>query len=357
MTDIAKYLPMNTIVAFNLVGGQFGSGFPRSRSQSPSKRTMPKSLVLVLLAVLLMCPAISRGEEKTSVTVGVVFGPQTSYREAVQALQKTLASQHGRCVLIELPKSEQRTEQDKVLVQLAEAKPHVIVGVGVQSLTLIRQANLKVPIVFSMVPNILDASFWNEGKNPSSLAGVTTDIAPQEQVGWIKKICPDVKNIGVFFSPRTKKTAESIQKAGKDADIEVTAIQTDRDRVSDSIKDLHERACDAVLMLPDAGIYNSTNVRTLLLWGIRQKKPVFGFSQSIVKAGGFAGQYCAPHEVGKQTAKLIGNILKGTAPDKIGLQYAWPIQRAINERTAELIGITVDEAILKDVTKRFGKDE
>jgi putative ABC transport system substrate-binding protein len=315
---------------------------------------------LACLALLLAFSAEvwAKDKDKTPDTVTILSGPQASYREAVKALQKVLESRGTRCLLVELPKPDQKTEEKKVLAELTATPPQLYVGVGTQAVSLIRQTGPKVPLVFCMVPNLLDAPFWDEKpEKRTAPAGVTTDIDPKEQVAWIKKICPELKTLGIFYSPRSKKTAESLQQAGKKLGLEVVLIQTDRDTLTNAFRDLHQKDCEAVLMLPDAGIYNTTNVRALLLWGIRQKKPVFGFSESIVKAGGFAGQYCRTEDVGKQTADLVGELLKGKKADKIGLHYAKSIQRAVNVRTAEMIGIPLDETVLDDKTLRLGSDK
>jgi putative tryptophan/tyrosine transport system substrate-binding protein len=322
------------------------------------KKTLAQKLIFLALTVLLAFPNPSRSQTTCPAVVGVLYGPQTSYRAAVQALQKMLETRGRKCLLVELPKPDPKAKGNPVLDALAAAKPQAIVAVGLPAVTLLRQSDPKVPVVFSMIPNVLDTSFWNEkNKARTTLPGVTTDIDPKEQIEWTKLTDPELKNIGVFYSPRTLKTAQAIQKAGKAAGIAVTLIQTDLEKISDGLKQLNQMECDAVLMLPDAGIYNSTTVRALLLWGIRQKKTVFGFSENIVKAGGFAGQYCKAEDVGKQTAELVEELLKGKKPDKIGLQYAGSIRKAINLRTAQMIGKPFDENLFDKKVVRFGNDQ
>ena len=322
-----------------------------------------RRLCFAALALLMSFPITAWAEGKDKETsappaVGIVYGPQAGYRDAVLALQKCLEAKKVKCVLFLLPKTESKDVPKTILAELREMNPRVFVGVGTQAVLLIRQAELRVPIVFCMIPNVLDAPFFDgKDKAQSASTGVATDIDPKQQVEWLKKMDPEAKNLGVFYSPRTKKTSEAIQSAGKKADLTVTLISTDREKITDAFTQLDEKDCDAVLMLPDAGIYNPTSVRGLLLWGIRHQKAVFGFSESIVKAGGFAGQYFQPEDVGNQTHKVVLALLNGAEPKKIGLQYPQTVRRAVNLRTASLIGINLDESILKDVTKQFGKDE
>jgi len=55
---------------------------------------------------------------------------------------------------------------------------------------------------------------------------------------------------------------------------------------------LNKADYDSVLMVPDVQVFNAASVKRLLLWGVRQKTPVWGFSENVIKAGALAGQYC-----------------------------------------------------------------
>ena len=110
-------------------------------------------------------------------------------------------------------------------------------------------------------------------------------------------------------------------------------------------------------MLPDASVYDSTNARSLLVWCLRQKKIVLGFSENVVKAGAYAGQYGRSEDLGRQTGQLVMEILKGKDPAKIGWQYADSAGRSVNLRTADMIDKPFSEALLDKSVLRFGNEE
>jgi len=110
-------------------------------------------------------------------------------------------------------------------------------------------------------------------------------------------------------------------------------------------------------MIPDAAIYNSASVQRLLLWGARQKKPVWSFSQSIVKAGALGGQYANDEALGRQTADLVQRILDGTPPSKLGLQFPDQIESAVNTHTSDVIELELKDSILRSNVVRFGDQQ
>ncbi|MHC4443183.1 MAG: ABC transporter substrate-binding protein [Planctomycetota bacterium] len=241
--------------------------------------------------------------------------------------------------------------------QIKNSNPDIIVTAGARATSLVLQNIDAKPVVAFMIPNALNMSFMApESPYKKRLACVTTDIPPKLQIDWIKQLSPKLKNVGVLYSSRSKQTTENIKSTAKSKGVNLTLIDTRKDMFPKAIETLNSKRCDGVLMIPDAGAYDSANVRRLLLWGIRQKKPVWAFSENIVKAGAFAGLYGKNEDIGRQTADLVKNIIDKNIIAKIGLQYPRNTYSAVNERTAEMIGISIERKILKKVNARYGKN-
>ena len=138
----------------------------------------------------------------------------------------------------------------------------------------------------------------------------------------------------------------------------VTTIPAARDEFPAAIEALNNSQYNGVLMIPDAQVYNSPNVERLLLWGVRNKKAVWTFSENVVAAGALAGLYCDPAKVGVQAAELIRNIVRHDEIAASGLHYPHSlgeaIRGAVNVHTAEMIGAPLDERIVADGVTRVG---
>jgi ABC-type uncharacterized transport system substrate-binding protein len=287
--------------------------------------------------------------------VAVVFEPKGPYRPAVEAAVAALRSAGHECSLIEVPAGDD-TALQTALKQLADSKSTVVVTAGPTATSRALETIPDRPVVFLMVPNALDAPFLASGSpGRQRVAGVTSDIDPTDQMDWIARTCPRAKKVGVLHSERTTKTAAALQEAGRKHNLDVTLILASRDEFPKAIEALDKLGCDSVLMIPDAQVFNSPNVEQLLLWGVRQKKPVWAFSENVIKAGAFSGLYCESAEVGRQAAAVVDELGRGKAPATIGLRYPQVVRRAVNAHTAEMIEASLDDKVFTSGVVRLGE--
>jgi len=342
-------------------------------------RHLGKSVIPLLAALLGIAadqPA-AHGAEATKVVIA--FTPHPLYREMVKNLETAVKEKKWAYSIVELPATDQETgdnparegEREAAATQpapqpasaqesrkrLEAARPTVIVAVGTEATYFALGAVARVPVVFCMVPNALDATFLAEGsRHKSRVAGVSTDVAPKEQIAWALKLDEEVKNIGVLYSARTKRTMEALRAAGQDSGITITPIETNRNDFLKAIELLTSNRCDGAIMLPDADVYNTPTVQRLLLWGLRARKPVWAFSSKIVKAGAFAGWQPKDEAIVSQTIDIVERIIRGSDVASIGVNYPARITCSINERSTELIGVSVPDEVLDKVEERFGRN-
>ncbi|MFQ5590056.1 MAG: ABC transporter substrate-binding protein [Phycisphaerae bacterium] len=301
--------------------------------------------------------SVARSDD-AGVQVVVLFRTQTNHRRAALAIGSEFQSQNIRYVLLELPERGDKAAQDDILRRLIDFNPTIVATGGTKATMLVLDALPTTPVVFFLVPNALDAPFMME-ESPLSgrVAGVTTDIDPDAQLAWLARFSPRARRIGVLTSWRSQRTASALAEAGPSHAMEVTPIEAHKDSFISAIDAINARRCDAVMMIPDAQVYNSATVQRLLLWGLRQKKPVSAFSARVTKAGALTGQYCNDEAIGRQVARLIRRVMRGADIASIGLEYPDQIDHAVNERTADLIGVPLDEELLQACNVRFGGKE
>ncbi len=252
--------------------------------------------------------------------------------------------------------TDSEKENKATLNGLANGDYKLIVSVGVKPTSLALRMNSQTPILFSMVPNVLDSPLIEQEKPVEPrLAGLATSVSPDERLDWINTVCPQANRIAVLYSSRTEKTVQALEAATKELDKNLIKIKADKDNFPNAVEELNNENIDSVIMIPDAHVYNAATAKRLLLWGIRNKKPVWAFSGKIVKAGALGGQYVDKHDIARQTAELAQRLIEGTPPTDIGLQYPDRISRAVNIHTAEMIDLPVSSEIVGEGTNRFGE--
>lgn len=250
----------------------------------------------------------------------------------------------------------QNADLKAALRQIVAAEPGVILAVGTWSTRVVLDVIPQTPVVFCMVPHVLDAPFA-DAKGPAydRVAGVTTDVDPAVQLGWIAQLRQPPRRLGILFSDHSKETAQQLREVAGNLPFEVELIEAQRDHFPDAVAALGKKRCDGVLMLPDAAVFNSANVQRLLIWGLRGKSPVFSFSAKITKAGGFASVEPSNGKLIAQAVELVRTVLDGAKPANVGIQYPRALSYAVNERTSEIIDCSLPREFMREGILRFAK--
>lgn len=323
--------------------------------QSRARQSIGCGFRVTLFGFVALAVVVPGFAQPSQARVAVLYGAQGPYRAAADALVADLQSAGYEYAAIQLPSGDQAA-LEKALRQVAEFKPTVIATGGTTATRQALKAVADVPVVFFMVPNVLDAPFLaDDFPARGRVTGIASDIDPVQQVDWIERTRPRLKKICVLCSSRSRRTVAALEKAGRQHGLTITAILAHRDEFPKAIEELNKSGCDGVLMIPDAQVYNSPNVQRLLLWGVRRKKPVWTFSANVVKAGAFSGLYCDSKAVGKQVARLIREVHDGKAPPAIGLHYPHYTARAVNVHTAGMIGVSPDEKVFASGVTHMGE--
>jgi ABC-type uncharacterized transport system substrate-binding protein len=233
---------------------------------------------------------------------------------------------------------------------LLDRTPDLVVAFGEPLALGALTASPATPLVHVMVSNVLDSPLAEPGAAPRRIYGVSMDFGPADQLKWIRLLQPRAAEIGLLHSARSQKTAAAIQAAGTAAGVRVQLLNASRDDFAKAVNTLTASRCEAVLMIADSQVYTPASVKRLLLWGIRQQKAVYAFSQNFVDAGALAALCSDPAAIGRQAAQLAGRVLSGAVVAPGTLEYAQPARRVVNLRTAKMIDLRLGDDVLRDVT-------
>jgi ABC-type uncharacterized transport system substrate-binding protein len=319
--------------------------------------TGPRSPRLALTLALHVCFAAILYAEENNNAVAVLITSKESYHTAANAAVERL-KQSGYACELTIVSDDDPAALHQALERLRNNPPRIILasGAGVTEEILARIPD--IPVVFMMTPNALDCPFLD----PSSprlqrVAGASSDPSPETLLAWIRKTSPRSGKLALLSSDRSRRTAELLSAAAQTAGITLTPVSARRDQFPAAIDALNAGDYEGVLMIPDSQVYNAPNVERLLLWGLREKRPVWAFSDKVVKAGALAAASCDPAAVGRKSADVADRILKGAAPRDIGVQYADKTEYAVNVRTAEMIGVTLGKDVPTPPVARYGEGD
>lgn len=147
-----------------------------------------------------------------------------------------------------------------------------------------------------------------ETSGSATLAGVTSDVSPGEQVRLMLEARPRAKRLGVLYRNGGRGEPARTRTLRRHLPPGVQLVARDLDGGSgdiDAIRDVLRSRIDFLWLLPDANVYTSAIVRTTLTEALREGVPVFGFSERVVLAGCLLGVGIDPARQGERVARLV----------------------------------------------------
>ena len=240
------------------------------------------------------------------------------------------------------------TEVDKLVV--AE-NSELVVALGVKALEAASKLRKSTPVigVFTPLPTF-NALLENSKRDLGNFSAVVLDQPYARQIALIKIILPGAKSCGILLGLTSTQYAEHLKEEGeKNAlNVNLELIKDDTELIPKLQKVLEGN--DALLAVPDPLIYNRETAQPILLTSYRHQKPIFGYSQSYVRAGALAAVFSNTKQLAKQTAEIAikTQLSPGLLPPPQAPKY-FSVQ--VNRQVARSLSINIieDEEIYKKV--------
>jgi putative ABC transport system substrate-binding protein len=233
------------------------------------------------------------------------------------------------------------------LAQLRQVHPQAVVAVGIKALTLVARSVTDLPIVYCTVlyPE-------QHGLTGANITGVPLEIPAMKQLEQLRDVAPRAKRIGVIYSPAVAPfVTEATAAAGK-LGLKVVAQTIGSSReVADAFAKLSGQI-DALLLVPDSKVMNKEVFNYLLRASLDANVPLFGFLEALTQAGALASISPDYQDIGARAAELVTQAVergRGALPAKTYSRGAL----SINLKTAERLGIAVDEHTVHNAKKVF----
>lgn len=208
-----------------------------------------------------------------------------------------------------------------------------------------------IPVVFTAVtdPEIAEITQGN-------ITGTSDKLPVESQLKLIRAMLPEAKNIGILFTTSEVNSVSVVQEykdlSGKYGfNIVAMGINTSTDIPLKMDKILPE--VDAMTNLLDNTVVASL---PLVLSKANEKKiPVFGSEIEQVKLGSVAAEGLDYIELGKQTGRMAGKILKGEiTADQLDYEIIKESSLYINSKVMKELGLELPQSFIEraiDVNK------
>lgn len=214
----------------------------------------------------------------------------------------------------------------------------------------------EIPVIYTAISDPKSAGLADEtGKSTGNITG-TSDLLPvSEQLNMIRTMMPDAKKIGILYTTSEANSISTIatykELAGEygfeivDSGISVVS------EVEMAAADLAGKV-DCICNLTDNTVVQALQV--VLAQAEAAKIPVFGSEIEQVKNGCVASMGIDYVEVGKVTGKMAAEVLKGESEaSEMNFKTAEKAELYVNTAAAAQIGMTLDEAYIRDAAEVF----
>ena len=262
--------------------------------------------------------------------VMVVRTPRVpAYEEAFEGVQLALTSDSFGVISAEVDASGSTTPLSAALLR----NPVAVVALGTQSTGAAAALDTSLPLVATMVMS----APTTRTKRP--VTTVSLELAPTPVLTKLRDVYPGRTRLTIVRGPSmATATLRSLEAAARTEGFTVASVDCSTPKLLlETINGLSGKT-DWLWCLPDAALYPSAAVPTIVMASMRCRVPLIGFSEGFVRAGALVGFYADYHDVGRQAGE---SAIRLAAGGQLGpIQPARKIRIAVNERILRLLGIS-----------------
>ena len=163
------------------------------------------------------------------------------------------------------------------------------------------------PLLATMIPKGKYADFLAKRPPGALTTAIYLDHSWARQADLLRAALPERNRIGLLHSPSTRVDINELRKQlAKHGAVLVTKQTTGPNKLFEDLDEVLSRS-DVLLALPDGEIYNSNNIRNILLSSYNRSIPLVGFSQALVNAGALFALYSTPEQLAAQTSSTVNS--------------------------------------------------
>lgn len=254
----------------------------------------------------------------------VVSGSTPPYQQFSTTLKQALAASKVDMVLVESLAGENG------------AKPDLVIAAGMKA-TQLAIAEFDVPVLSVMIPRMSYEMMLESHPvhhQTKTTSAIYLDQPWERRLNFIQTALPGHKIVGLLYSPDANITLPRLPPG---MSLNAQSARSSEDLFTKLESILNDS--DVLLVVSDSGIYNSNNVRNILLTSYRHKVPLIGISQAYVNAGALGAVFSTPEQLAEQTARVIASFARNRRlPEP---QYPVSFSVALNQQVARSLGIVL----------------
>lgn len=240
--------------------------------------------------------------------------------------------------------------------KFVDNKYDLIIAIATPSAQAVVAETQDIPIVFSAATDPVGSGLVSNMQKPGgNVTGTSDAVSAAKIMELAQRITPNIKTIGALYNSgetNSVSVIKNLKEYAQQNQIKVIdATVTNTSEVQQAVTSLVGRV-DAIFSPIDNTVASAMPV--VAQAAIKAKLPVYVGADSMVKDGGLATYGINYSVLGKVTADMVVEILKGAKPGDIPVKTMSDMNIYVNKETARDIGVKLPDDVLKQAAQVFG---
>jgi putative tryptophan/tyrosine transport system substrate-binding protein len=316
---------------------------------------------IFLLSVVLTLSFINSSQaQPTNIRRIGVLTPGGDFGAVLEGLRQGLAQLgyvEGKQVsfIVEDTKMED-LDPVKAAMRLVAAKPDLLVTVATSHSAAAKQVTGKVPIVFTVLADPVQAGFVASfASSKNNLTGVSNSVSSLsgKRIELLKEMIPGMKRALAIVTVNeivAQKSFPFLAEAAQKFGIQLIRHDvTSKEELQKVLVDTPKGSVDAIIVIPAILLRN--NIASLVEKAKKDKLPLGVHTEDLVKKGALVSYGEDNRLIGIQAARLVVKVLNGTNPSDIPIETPERPVLVVNRTTAKTIGLKIPREFLERVDR------
>lgn len=304
---------------------------------------------VVALGALSGCTS-AQGDDikKVSVVQIVSHSSLDTIRDSFSDEMEQLGYTEGEIELEYYDAGNDTSTLDSILSTASGDGSDVIVAIATPTAQSAARYAEEIPIVFAAVSDPIGAGLTSSLEEPDkNITGTMDDIQVDQILEAALEIDPDMQRLGVIYNASEANSVTNIEKAKtfcEENGIELQeATVTSTNDVQQAVTTL-AGSCDAIFSPNDNTVASAMSAAAQA--AVEAGIPYYVGADSMVSDGGFLTVGIDYEELGRETARMVDQVLQGTDVADIPIvQFKTDLSIYVNASTMEALGRTLPASI------------
>lgn len=291
------------------------------------KKTLSALIVAAMLAGCQSTPSTSQNASSTNSQMFSVGVAQLVDHPSLNTIRESMMDEfeqqgyvEGENITFNYQNAANKTSNlDSIMTGYSADEVNAIVAIATPTAMAAQKYSDQIPVVFSAVSDPVSAGLVESIEQPAgNITGTSDEIQVEQIVDMMLKLSPDIHRVGVLYNPgeaNSVSTVERFSAYAKTKDLEIVEkTGTDNTTMQQAAVDLASQS-DAMFSPIDNTV--ATGMVSLAQIARDAGVPYYVGADSMVQTGGFATVGINYESLGRETAKMTIDILKGKSPADI----------------------------------------